>query len=44
MNKFTFSYPAKVYFGEGSVRQAFSEELGKAGKTVMLACGRRQRH
>lgn len=39
MNKFTFSYPTKVYFGEGSAAQAFSAELGKAGETVMLAFG-----
>lgn len=39
MNKFTFSYPTKVYFGEGSAQQAFAAELGKAGKTVMLAYG-----
>lgn len=39
MNKFTFSYPAKVYFGEGSARQAFDAELGKVGETVMLAYG-----
>lgn len=39
MNKFTFSYPTKVYFGEGSAEQAFGAELGKAGKTVMLAYG-----
>lgn len=39
MNKFTFSYPAKVYFGEGSARQAFDAELGKVGETVMLAFG-----
>lgn len=39
MNKFTFSYPAKVYFGEGSARQAFEAELGKVGETVMLAFG-----
>lgn len=39
MNKFTFSYPTKVYFGEGSAAQAFSAELGKAGETVMLAYG-----
>ncbi len=39
MNKFTFSYPTKVYFGEGSAKQAFSVELGKFGKTVMLAFG-----
>ena len=39
MNKFTFSYPTKVYFGEGSVKQAFAAELGKVGETVMLAFG-----
>lgn len=39
MNKFTFSYPTKVYFGEGSAQQAFATELGKTGKTVMLAYG-----
>lgn len=39
MNKFTFSYPTKVYFGEGAARQALEAELGKTGKTVMLAYG-----
>lgn len=39
MNTFVFSYPTKVYFGEGSVEQAFHAELGKFGGTVMLACG-----
>lgn len=39
MNKFTFSYPTRVYFGEGSAAQAFSAELGKVGDTVMLAFG-----
>ena len=39
MNKFTYSFPAKVYFGQESVKKAFDEELPKAGKTVMLAYG-----
>lgn len=39
MNKFTFSYPTKVYFGEGSAEQAFETELGKVGETVMVAYG-----
>ncbi len=39
MNKFTFSYPTKVYFGEGSAAQALEAELGRVGKTVMLAYG-----
>ena len=39
MNKFTYSFPAKVYFSQESVRKAFDEELPKAGKTVMLVYG-----
>lgn len=39
MNNFTFSYPTKVYFGEESAKQAFGAELGRFGKTVMLAFG-----
>ena len=39
MDKFTFSYPTKVYFGEGSATQALDDELGKVGETVMLAYG-----
>ena len=39
MNKFTFSYPTKVYFGEGSAAQAFAAEIGKVGENVMLAYG-----
>ena len=39
MNKFTYSYPTKVYFGEGAAAQALEAELGKIGKTVMLAYG-----
>ena len=39
MDSFTFSYPTKVYFGEGSAAQAFAAELGKMGETVLLAYG-----
>lgn len=39
MNKFTFSYPVRVYFGEGIAKQAFDAELAKFGETVMLAYG-----
>ena len=39
MNKFTYSYPTKVYFGQNAVKKAFDEELPKVGKTVMLAYG-----
>lgn len=27
MSKFTYSYPAKVYFGQGIAETAFAEEL-----------------
>ncbi len=39
MKQFTFSYPTKVYFGEGVAAEAFRQELPKVGKTVMLAYG-----
>lgn len=39
MNKFTFSYPVKVYFGEGSGREALKAESLRMGNTVMLAYG-----
>lgn len=39
MDPFTFSYPTKVYFGQGSAGQALETELGKVGGTVMLAYG-----
>ena len=39
MNQFTYSYPTKVYFGEGEAKQALPQELAKYGKTVMLAYG-----
>lgn len=39
MNKFTFSYPTRVYFGEGIAKQAFDAELSKYGPKVMLAYG-----
>ena len=39
MNTFTYSYPVKVYFGEGAALQALAQELPKVGKTVMLAYG-----
>ena len=38
MNKFTFSYPVRVYFG-GDTEDALGAELETAGKTVMLAYG-----
>ena len=39
MNKFTFSYPTKVYFGEGSAAQALYAKLGRLDETVMMAYG-----
>lgn len=39
MDKFTFSYLTKVYFGEGRAVQAFAAELEKVGENVMLAYG-----
>lgn len=39
MKEFTYSYPTKVYFGEGSTEKALSAELPKVGRTVMLAYG-----
>lgn len=39
MNSFTYSYPTKVYFGQGAAEKALSEELPKVGSTVMLAYG-----
>ena len=39
MNNFAYSYPTKVYFGQGAEKKAFAEELPKIGKTVMLAYG-----
>ncbi len=39
MDKFMFLYPTKVYFGEGSAKQALSAELGQVGPVVMLAYG-----
>ena len=39
MNRFTFTYPTKVYFGEGTLSRALSQELPRMGRTVMLAYG-----
>ena len=39
MNNFTYSYPMKVYFGEDAAKNAIAAELGRFGKTIMLAYG-----
>ena len=39
MEKFTFTYPTKVYFGENTAAEALKQELPRMGKTVLLAYG-----
>lgn len=39
MNDFVYSYPTKVYFGQGAAKKALQAELSKVGQTVMLAYG-----
>ena len=39
MDKFTYSYPTKVYFGAGCAAQALKQELPNTGKPVLLAYG-----
>ncbi len=39
MKEFVYSYPTKVYFGDGAAEKAFPVELAKIGKTVMVAYG-----
>ncbi len=39
MKNFTYTYPTKVYFGEGSTEQSLKSELNRVGKNVMLAYG-----
>ena len=39
MKEFVYSYSMKVYIGEGAARKAIAAELGRFGKTVMLAYG-----
>ena len=39
MEKFTYSYPTKVYFGKGAAADALKQELPEVGKTVMLTYG-----
>ena len=36
MKTFNYTYPVNVYFGEGSAKTAFSNELKKYGKKVEL--------
>lgn len=39
MNKFTYQYPVKQYFGKGCLEESLKSELQSMGKTVMLAYG-----
>ena len=39
MKTFNYSYPVKVYFGKGSAKEAFSNELKKYGSKVLLDYG-----
>lgn len=39
MNEFVYSYPTKVYFGEGAAKKHLPDELKKYGKTVLMAYG-----
>lgn len=39
MQSFVYSYPTKVYFGQGAARQALEAELSHYGPNVMLAYG-----
>lgn len=39
MFNFNYAYPTKVYFGEGSTKQAITKELSQYGDTVLLTYG-----
>jgi len=39
MNEFTYSYPVKIYFGQGAAGKNLPAELAKVGDKVMLAYG-----
>ena len=39
MQKFMYSYPTRVYFGEGAAADALKQELPRVGRRVMLAFG-----
>lgn len=40
MNKFIYSYPTKVYFGEGVALESLKQELPMMGNTIMLTYGK----
>lgn len=39
MKDFMYSYPTKMYFGDGAAEKALQAELAGIGKTIMLALG-----
>ncbi len=39
MDAFVYSYPTKVYFGEGAARKHLPAELDRVGETVLVAVG-----
>lgn len=39
MKEFTYSYPTRVYFGEGTAVKSLEKELVHIGGTVMFAYG-----
>ena len=39
MNKFTYSYPVKAYFGENAASDNLPNELAKVGPNILLAYG-----
>ena len=39
MQKFMYSYPTRVYFGEGAAADALKQELPRVGRRVLLAFG-----
>ena len=36
MKTFNYAYPVNVYFGKGSAKTAFSNELKKYGKNILI--------
>lgn len=41
MNTFNYSYPVKVYFGEGAAKEKLAGELGKVGEKCAAGIRRR---
>lgn len=39
MDKFKYSYPTRVHFGEGVTDEALGKEIARMGSVVMLAYG-----